>query len=114
MSVSDFLSTRAQGIIQGLQGSNFSSRDFIWALMTNYERQYIQLLEEDRSEHPIWNVHKQIGRYLSDHSVQLGITSLGYRDPSVSPFGNDSSTMMWSLVGNGVSATGRPIGKDSC
>lgn len=94
MTVSIFLSNYAPSIIQGIQG-NFCGRDFIWALMENYEREYIRLLNDDHSDHPIWNVHKQIGRYLADHSDELGIICINEREQSTSPFGNGSSTMRW-------------------
>jgi hypothetical protein len=98
MSVSEFLSIWAHNILEGIQGNTFSGRDFIWALMTNHEHHYIQLLNDVHSEHPIWNVHKQIGRYLADHADELGIVSINEREHSTSPFGNESSTMMWEKV----------------
>lgn len=98
MSVSEFLSIWALNIIEGIQGNTFSSRDFIWALMSNHEHQYIQLLNDDHSDHPIWNVHKQIGRYLADHSDELSIVCINEREQSTSPFGNGSSTMRWRKI----------------
>ena len=97
MTVSELLHDVASDIIGELQPT-FSSRDFIWSLMTNHEHQYIQLLNDERSEHPIWNVHKQIGRYLADHVGDLNIASINERERSVSPFGNESSTMTWEKV----------------
>ena len=98
MTVSEFLSLWALSIVREIQGNTFSSRDFIWALMANHEHQYIQMLNDDNSEHPIWSIHKQIGRYLADHADELGIASINEREHSISPFGNESSTMMWEKM----------------
>ena len=96
MTVSGFMTIWALSIVNGIQSDVFSSRDFIWALMTEHEREYIQLLNEDRSDHPIWNVHKQIGKYLADHAGKsLPIASFDVRERSLSPLGNESATMMW-------------------
>ena len=95
MTVKELLENCAVEIISFLPGE-FSSRDFIWALMTEHELEYVRLLFDDGSNHPIQNVHQQIGRYLADHAEKsLAIVSMKKRNPGASPFGKESSTMMW-------------------
>ena len=98
MTVKEFMDTNALDIVGAIEAITFSGRDFIWTLMENHEREYIQLLFDDHSEHPIQTVHQQIGRYLADHANALQIVCTNEREPSVGPFGNDSSTMIWRKV----------------
>ena len=98
MLTADFMSAYARIIIEEIPDETFSSRDFIWKMMRNYERDYIRLLNEDTTEHPIWNVHKQIGKYLADHSNELGISSTHEKEPSSTPFGTDSQTEIWRRI----------------
>lgn len=95
MTVKELLSTCAKELVEEMETTSFSSRDFIWKLMNNHEHEYIQVLYSDDSEHPIWNVHKQIGRYLANHKDDLDIIYGNGREVSLSPFGGDSSTQIW-------------------
>ena len=95
MSVREFMADNAATIIDSIQKEDFSSRDFIYRMRQAFERDYIQLLYDDTSNRPMENVHQQIGRYLAEHSVELNIADKNQRDPSKSPYGEESSTELW-------------------
>ena len=95
MRVYEFMAENARRIIESIASEKFSSRDFIWKLMSDYETDYIRMLNEQTCEHPIHEVNKQIGRYLSDNAVRLEIQVSGTKESSVDPFGNISATEVW-------------------
>lgn len=95
MRVYEFMAENARRIIESIASEKFSSRDFIWKLMSDYEKDYIGMLYEQTCERPIHEVHKQIGRYLSDNAVRLEIQVSGTKESSVDPFGNISATEVW-------------------
>lgn len=96
MNVNEFLNSRAQVIIERLQpNSIFSTRHFIWELMSTHEIAYIELLSSQEGEHPIRCVHQQIGKYLDKNAENLGIAKENDKESSVSPFGHASSTQLW-------------------
>jgi hypothetical protein len=98
MRVSDFMASYAAEIIERIEKDVFTSWDFIWQLMLEHELEYIQLLNDQNTEHPIWDVHKLIGRYLSEHSEELGIDSTGEKKRDLSPFGKGSATEIWRKI----------------
>ena len=95
MRVYEFMAENAQRIIDSISSETFSSRDFIWKLMSDYETDYIRMLNEQTCEHPIHEVHKQIGRYLADNAVSLEIQASGTKEGSIDPFGKISATEIW-------------------
>ena len=98
MPVNDFMSANAATIIDSIQSENFSSRDFIFKMRQLFERDYIQLLYDDTSTRSMGNVNQQIGRYLAVHSADLGIADTKQRPQSTSPYGEPSSTELWSKI----------------
>jgi hypothetical protein len=67
------LDAHAESIIKKM-GAEFDSHDFIEQFLTDYEKEYVELLYENISVKEIFKtVHAQIGRYLSDNARELGI-----------------------------------------
>ena len=95
MRVYEFMAENARRIIESIASEKFSSRDFIWKLMCDYEIDYIGMLNEQTCERPIHEVHKQIGRYLADNAVSLEIQASGTKEGSIDPFGKISATEIW-------------------
>lgn len=63
--------------------------------MCDYEIDYIGMLNEQTCEHPIYEVHKEIGRYLVDNAVCLEIQASGTKESSIDPFGKISAIKIW-------------------
>ncbi len=92
------MSANAAAIIRSIPKDQFSSRDFIYRMRQLFERDYIQLLYDDTSVRSMENVNQQIGRYLAVHSADLGIADTKQRPQSMSPYGESSSTELWSKI----------------
>ena len=95
MRVYEFMAENARRIIESIASEKFSSRDFIWKLMSDYEKDYIGMLNEQTCERPIHEVHKEIGRYLVDNAVCLEIQASGTKESSIDPFGKISAIKIW-------------------
>jgi hypothetical protein len=55
--------------------------------------EYVELLSQ-YSQEPFENVHKQIGKFLSEKNSLLGIQSVG-RVPSKNIFGEENDNEQW-------------------
>ncbi len=96
----DLLQEKAPVVIAELS-DQFTTRQFIWKLAYEYQAGYVEMLVEaynNKNENPqiFLNLHSQIGRYLLNHSNELGIEKLGeVKEPDINPFGRETPTQSW-------------------
>jgi hypothetical protein len=72
-------------------GEEFDSHNFITRYLNEYEKEYIQILADSEV---FRTANAQIGRFLSDHSVELGIEKVE-RVVSSNIKGNESENQNW-------------------
>lgn len=98
--IAEILSSRAPKVICGLPDP-FTTRMFIWRLADEYQVDYVEMLIEaynEKNEQPriFHNLHAQIGRYLLNHTEELGIDKLGkIKETDINPFGRETPTQLW-------------------
>jgi hypothetical protein len=89
------LDAHAENIVKKM-GAEFDSHDFIEQFLTDYEKEYVELLSDNiNSDNGIFRtVHAQIGRYLSDNVPTLEIEKTG-KVQSTNIKGNKSKNQGW-------------------
>ena len=95
MTVNQFMSDHISDIreIINQMEKPFDSHDFIKKFSKKFQVEYVELLSQ-YSQDPFENVHKQIGKFLSEKDKLLGIQSAG-REPSDNIFGEKSDNEIW-------------------
>jgi hypothetical protein len=73
-NLKEALDVYAENIVKKM-GTEFDSHKFIEQFLTDYEKEYVELLSDNiNSRNGIFRtVHAGIGRYLSDNALALGI-----------------------------------------
>lgn len=95
--ITEFLQKGAADVISKMP-AEFTTRQFIWVFMDDYESDYIEMLlhaytnEKTRIFH---NLHAQIGTYLLAHAEELNILKTDERVVEMNPFGRKNETQLW-------------------
>jgi hypothetical protein len=73
----------------------FDSHKFIQVFTQQFQSEYSEMLSEySDSKQPFKIVHQQIGRFLSKHKTDLGITGFERKNSS-NIFGKSNANEMW-------------------
>lgn len=95
MSVPQFMSANLIPIKESINKipRPFDSHTFIQLFSKEFQQEYVQLLAAYEKE-PFIKVHAQIGKFLSENQIELGIKSNG-KVLSANIFGEQSENEQW-------------------